>query len=145
MRFFLVKFVSSVVLLAIMPVVTSAARAADLCRDIRLQCNGFEPNWQFTLALDGEGDQVVSFTDPENPDWQTAPLVVEACALQDSPTLILIVTPAPLELDARVRTETCVEPNDEVRPYSVDVRFNQGAQTSTPNRISGTGCCQLVP
>ncbi len=121
------------------------ANGADLCRDIALQCDGFEPNWQFTLGLDSGGDPLVSFIDPENPDWQSDPLVVAACAIQDSASQILIVTPAPLELDARVRSENCVQPNDEVRPYSVQVRFNQGAQTGSPRRISGTGCCKLAP
>ncbi len=131
--------------LAAAPAVSTVAGAADICRDIRLQCDGFEPNWQFTLGLDGEGDQVVRFTDPENPDWQTAPLIVEACALQVSASEIHITSPGPLELDARVRTESCVEPNDEVRPYSIQASFNQGAQTSSPRRVSGPGCCKLAP
>lgn len=145
MRLNLVHLVSSAVMLTALPAVSTVALAADICRDIRLQCDGFEPNWQFTLGLDGEGDQVVRFIDPENPNWQTEPFIVEACALQVSAPEIHITSPAPLELDARVRTESCVEPNDEVRPYSIEASFNQGAQTSSPRRVSGTGCCKLAP
>lgn len=140
-RSILFSLITPVIVLTIAP----AALAADLCRDIALQCDGFEPNWQFALGMDSEGDQVVSFIDPENPDWQANPLIVEACAIQDSASQILVITPAPLELDARVRLETCVEPNDEVRAWAVEVRFNQGAQTDSARRISGTGCCKLAP
>ena len=141
LRPILCSLITPVIFLTIAP----AALAADLCSDVALQCDGFEPNWQFTLGMDSEGDQVVSFIDPENPDWQINPLIVEACAFRDSASHLFIITPQPLELDARVRSETCVEPNDEVRPLAVEVRFNQGAQTGNPNRISGTGCCKLAP
>ena len=122
-----------------------AAFAADLCRDVALQCDGFEPNWQFNVGMDSEGDQVLSFTDPENPDWQTRPLIVEACVQAISPDELHITSAGPLELDARLISETCVEPDDEVRPISIKASFNQGAETSNPNRVSGTGCCKLLP
>ena len=145
LRSMLFSFVAPFVFLPLAPAaVSTVAGAADLCRDIALQCDGFEPNWQFALGMDSEGEQGVSFIDPENPDWQANPLIVEACAIQDSASQILVITPAPLELDARVRLETCVEPNDEVRSWAVEVRFNQGAQTDSARRISGTGCCKLA-
>ena len=123
LRSILFSFVTPVFFLTLAPaVIPTVAGAADICRDIALQCDGFEPNWQFALGMDSEGDQVVSFIDPENPDWQANPLIVAACAIQDSASQILVITPAPLELDARVRLETCVEPNDEVRPWAVEVR-----------------------
>lgn len=122
-----------------------AAFAADLCRDVALQCGGFEPNWNFTVGMDSEGDQVLSFTDPENPDWQTAPLIVEACVLAISPDELHVTSAGPLDLDAQLISETCVEPNDEVLPISINASFNQGAQTANPNRVSGTGCCKLLP
>ena len=125
--------------------VAPTAFAADLCRDVSLHCDGFEPSWQFTVGMDSEGDQVLSFTDPENPDWQSAPLVVEACVLAISPDELHITSSGPLDLDAQLISENCVEPNDEVRPISIKASFNQGAQTSSPNRVSGTGCCKLLP
>jgi len=125
--------------------VAPAAFAADLCRDVNLHCRGFEPNWQFTLGMDDEGDQVLSFADPENRDWQTRPLIVEACVLAISPDELHVTSAAPLELDAQLISETCVEPNDEERPISITATFNQGAETSSPNRVSATGCCKLLP
>ena len=125
--------------------VAPTAFAADLCRDVSLHCDGFEPSWQFTVGMDSEGDQVLSFTDPENPDWQSAPLVVEACVLAISPDELHITSSGPLDLDAQLISENCVEPNDEVRPISIKASFNQGAQTSSPRRLSGTGCCKLLP
>ena len=54
-----------------------AARAADIyCVPIQIKCDGFEPNWNFALTT----DNTLKFTDPENPDWQTKPLIIEACA-----------------------------------------------------------------
>jgi len=122
-----------------------AAFAADLCRDVNIHCRGFEPSWQFTVGLDEEGDQVLSFADPENPDWQTTPLVVEACVLAISPEELHVTSAGPLELDAQLISETCVEPNDEERPISINASFNQGAETAKPNRVSGIGCCKLLP
>jgi hypothetical protein len=122
-----------------------AAFAADLCRNVNLHCRGFEPNWQFTVGMDEEGDQVVSFADPENPDWQSAPLIVETCVLAISPEELHVTSAPPLALDAQLISQSCVEPNDEVRPISVTASFNQGAETSNPNRVSGTGCCKLLP
>jgi len=121
------------------------ALAADLCREVNLHCRGFEPSWQFTAGMDDEGDQVLSFADPENPDWQTAPLIVEACVLAVSPEELHVTSAGPLDLDAKLISETCVEPNDEERPISIRATFNQGAQTGNPNRLTGTGCCKLLP
>ena len=121
-------------LLAIAP---PAARAADIyCVPIQLKCGGFEPNWNFDLT----SDNTLKFTDPENPDWQTRPLTVEACA-RPARNGYTIRTGGPLNLSARVRRERCVEPNDQVRNYSVSATFRQGAEGSNPRTVSGTGCC----
>src|SRR3712207_2767240 len=116
------------------------ARAADLCVDLALQCNGFEPNWQFTFDPGANGG-TVSFTDPENPNWETEPLVVEGCLLQGSPNDYELNTNEPLSLQASITEQTCVEPSGETSGFSVSATFNQGALTSTPNRVTGTGCC----
>ena len=116
------------------------ARGADLCVDLALKCNGFEPNWQFTFDPEASGG-VVSFTDPENPNWETEPLVVEGCLLQGSPNDYELNTDAPLSLQASITEQTCVEPSGETSDFSVSATFNQGALTSTPNRVNGTGCC----
>lgn len=115
------------------------ARAADLdCEPIRLTCSGFEPNWLFELP----GDGTVRFTDPENPDWQERPLVVSVCARRISADRIDIDSGPPLNLSAVVRHEQCVEPNDEVRPFSVKARFVQGAAGgASPGQVFGVGCC----
>jgi hypothetical protein len=119
-------------------------QAADLCLDTHFRCNGFEPNWQFTTTRDNAGKPVVSFIDPENPDWETAPLVVAGCLRQGSPNDFEVTTDEPLSLVASIVGQSCTEPNDDVTNFSVTVSFNQGAQTPTPNRIDGTGCCQIV-
>jgi len=122
------------VLIAVSP---PAARAADLyCVPLQLTCGGFEPNWNFDLTR----DNTLKFTDPENPDWQTRPLTVTACA-RPARNGYTIRTDAPLELSARVTRGRCVEPNDAVRNYSVSVTFRQGAAGSNPRTVSGTGCC----
>lgn len=114
-----------------------AVRAADLyCEPIQLNCGGFEPNWNFELAT----DNTLKFTDPENPNWQTRPLTIDACARRAG-NGYTIEAGAPLDMSARVRRERCVEPNDQVRAYSISIRFNQGAETSSPRAVSGTGCC----
>ncbi len=121
-------------LLAIAP---PAARAADIyCEPIRLNCGGFEPNWNFALTR----DNTLKFTDPENPNWQTRPLTIDACARRAG-SGYSIEAGAPLDMSAQVRRERCVEPNDRVRDYSISIRFNQGAETSSPRSVSGTGCC----
>ncbi|WP_026379557.1 hypothetical protein [Afifella pfennigii] len=122
----------------------AGALAADACLDIRFQCSGFEPNWQFTTSLDGAGNQVVTFVDPENPNWQTAPIVVDACVLQGSPNDFEVTTGGPLDLIASIVGQSCVEPNDEVTDFSVTASFNQGAETASPNPVTGTGCCVRV-
>jgi hypothetical protein len=122
----------------------SAARSADLCLDTAFRCNGFEPNWQFTATEDDTGSPVVSFTDPENPDWQSAPLVVGGRVRQGSPNDFEVTTDEPLSLVANIVGQSCTEPNEEVTDFSVTVTFNQGAQTPAPNRVEGTGCCRIL-
>jgi hypothetical protein len=117
--------------------VPPAAPAADIyCVPLKLTCAGFEPNWKFELATDNR----LNFTDPENPDWQTRPLTVEACA-RPARNGYIITAGAPLELSARVTRARCVEPNDQVREYSVSITFKQGAAGSSPRTVNGTGCC----
>lgn len=115
------------------------AAAADLgCEPIRLTCSGFEPNWMLELP----GDGTVRFTDPENPDWEVRPLVVSACARSNAAGTISIHSGAPLNLAATVRHEQCVEPNEEVRPFSIEASFVQGvAGGASPAQVSGVGCC----
>jgi hypothetical protein len=120
------------------------ARAADLCLDMPIQCNGFEPNWRFVTDVDGEGGTTVRFTDPENPSWETEPLVIESCLLQGSPNDFELSTPEPLALIASIVEQSCVEPNDDVLGFSVTATFNQGALTPNPNRVEGTGCCKRL-
>jgi hypothetical protein len=121
-----------------------SAFSADLCLDTVFRCNGFEPNWQFTTTRDDAGNPVVSFVDPENPDWQTEPLVVRSCLLQGSPNDFEVTTDEPLSLVANIVGQSCTEPNDDVTDFSVTVTFNQGAQTPAPNRVEGTGCCRIL-
>jgi len=113
-----------------------AAAAEVHCAPVKLTCGGFEPNWNFELAEDG----TMKFTDPENPDWQTKPLTVKACA-QVATKGFIIKAGAPLDLSANVIQKRCVEPNDKVRPYSISIKFKQGATGSNPHTVSGTGCC----
>ncbi|HEX2257899.1 MAG TPA: hypothetical protein VHG92_14605 [Afifellaceae bacterium] len=117
----------------------TAERAADLdCQPIRLTCSGFEPNWLFDLR----GDGTIRFTDPENPDWESRPLTASVCARQLSSGTIEIVSAAPLNLSSIVRAEQCIEPNEEVRPFSIDASFVQGAAGgANPAQVSGVGCC----
>jgi len=121
-------------LIAIAP---PAARAADLyCEPVQIKCGGFEPNWNFELTT----NNTLKFTDPENPNWQTRPLTIDACARRAG-NGYTIEAGSPLDLSARVKRERCVEPNDQVRDYSISIRFNQGAETGSPRAVSGTGCC----
>jgi hypothetical protein len=115
------------------------ARAADLlCEPIRLTCSGFEPNWLFELP----GDGTIRFTDPENPDWQERPLVVSVCSRRLASGVIDIDAAAPLNLTATVRAEQCIEPNEEVQPFSIEASFVQGAAGGmSPGMVSGVGCC----
>jgi hypothetical protein len=122
----------------------SGVRAADLCLGDRFQCNGFEPNWQLFTGTDASGDTVVRFTDPENPNWQTAPLVVHGCLLQGSPNDFELTTDAPLSLVANIVGQSCTEPNGDLTDFSVTVTFNQGAETPNPTRVDGTGCCKRL-
>jgi hypothetical protein len=117
------------------------ALAADLCIDLRLQCDGFEPNWQFTTSVNLVGRTVVVFTDPENPNWETRPLVADGCMLQGSPNDYELTTGAPLSLIASITEQSCTLTNDEVVGFSVSARFVQGALGSTPRPVTGPGCC----
>ena len=119
---------------------TTPVMAADLaCEPIEITCSGFEPNWRFSLANDGK----LSFTDPENPGWETKPLVVKACGARLPNGDIELTAGAPLDLDASITSEHCVEPDDTERPYSVDIKFTQGAGGGAdPRSVTGTGCCR---
>jgi hypothetical protein len=121
----------------IVAVAPPAARAADLyCEPIQIKCGGFEPNWSFELTT----DNALKFTDPENPNWETKPVTVDACARRAG-NGYTIEAGSLLDMSAQVKRERCVEPNDQVRDYSLSIRFNQGAETSSPRAVSGTGCC----
>jgi hypothetical protein len=132
-------FVSVVGLTAAM----APASAADLCLDLKFRCDGFEPNWQLFTDT-AEGDTVVRFTDPENPDWETEPLIVDSCLLQGSPNDFELTTDAPLSLIANIVGQSCIQPNEDVTDFSVTVTFIQGALSGNPNQVEGTGCCQLL-
>lgn len=96
--------------------------AADVpCAEVRLLCSGFEPNWRFTL--DGT---MITFLDPESPNGLDNPLVLPACAMTVSGARTDVTAGGPLDLEATVAAETCIQPNEEVWPFSVDATFNQG-------------------
>ena len=113
----------------------SAADAA--CVPISVKCAGFEPNWHFEFLSRSR----LVFTDPENPDWQSRPLVVSACARAGAGGQVEISTGAPLDLTARIKENSCIAPNDDVHPFEISIRFRQGAKTSTGRLVKGTGCC----
>lgn len=131
-----VLLASAAAVLALIAAPPLAAAAEVYCTPVKLSCGGFEPNWNFDLAQDG----TMKFTDPENPDWQTKPLTVKACA-RVATKGFTIEAGAPLDLSANVIHKRCVEPNDKVRPYSISITFKQGAAGNTPRTVSGTGCC----
>lgn len=115
-----------------------AASAADIpCKKIKLTCSGFEPNWAFTLP----GNGTIKFTDPQNPNYQTAPIVIAACAHPLPGNQISITAGAPLVLSATVQTQTCTQPSGQTRPFSIAISYKQGAQSNAPMQISGNGCC----
>ncbi len=118
----------------------TATVAADLaCEPLEITCSGFEPNWQFRVTGDGK----LSFTDPENPGWETKPLEVKACGVRLPDGDIELTAGAPLNLGASITPERCVEPNDAERPYSVEIKFTQGAGGGgNPGPVTGTGCCR---
>jgi hypothetical protein len=119
------------------------ANAADLCLDLRFKCDGFEPNWQLFTDVDG-GNTIVRFTDPENPEWESEPLVVDSCLLQGSPNDFELTTDAPLSLVANIVGQSCTQPNGDLADFSVSVTFIQGALSDHPTQVEGTGCCQMV-
>jgi hypothetical protein len=122
---------------------TASARAADLCLNLEFRCDGFEPNWQLFTDVDG-GDTIVRFTDPENPDWESEPLVVDSCLLQGSANDFKLTTDAPLSLIANIVGQSCTQPNGDLTDFSVTVTFIQGALSDHPAQVEGTGCCQMV-
>lgn len=115
----------------------TVAQAADLaCMPIKLTCSGFEPNWRFVLA-----GNTLRFTDPENPGWETRPLVLAACA-QPQGTGYAISTGAPLDMNATVRRARCTEPSGRPRALSISISYKQGAGGgANPAQVSGNGCC----
>ena len=129
---------------ALFCLVSVSAHATDLCSEVRFKCDGFEPNWQFTTANEA-GRTSVSFIDPENPNWETEPLVVDGCLLQGSPNDFELMTGAPLSLTANIVGQSCIKPNEEETDFSVTVRFVQGAVSDHAAEVEGTGCCQILP
>jgi hypothetical protein len=119
----------------------ASAGAADLCSAAKFECNGFEPNWQFTTGPDGNGEPVVRFLDPENPGWEKGPLVISGCVLQGSPNDFEVTTDAPVSLVANIVGQSCTEPSGDLTDFSVTVTYTQGALSSNPGRVEGTGCC----
>jgi hypothetical protein len=120
------------------------AQAADLCLAFKFKCDGFEPNWQLTTGTGEEGGTVVTFTDPENPNWETDRLIVPSCLLQGSPNDFELTADAPLSLIANIVGQDCVKPNEEHTDFSVTVTYKQGALSSHPAQVEGTGCCQKL-
>jgi hypothetical protein len=129
------------VALAIAASGSAPALGADLCVGLRLLCDGSEPNWQFTTSVNLAGRTVVLFTDPENPGWETRPLVVDGCLLQGSPKDYELTAAPPLSLVASITEQSCTLPNDEAADFSVSVRFVQGALGGNPAEATGPGCC----
>lgn len=121
-----------------------SASAADLCSVASFECNGFEPNWRFVTTTDAAGDVVVEFLDPENPGWESGPLSVGGCVLQGSPNDFEVTGDAPVSLLASIVGQSCTEPNDEVTDFSVTVTYTQGALSSNPRTVQGTGCCRRL-
>jgi len=120
------------------------ANAADLCLAFKFKCDGFEPNWQFTTGADASGGTVVTFIDPENPNWQTDQLIVRSCLLQGSPNDFELTSDEPLSLIANIVGQDCVKPNDDHTDFSVTVTYTQGALSSHPMTVHGPGCCQML-
>ena len=138
---------TAAVLVSFASVIVGAAPApaADLCLGLTFKCDGFEPNWQFTTHVVPEGgDTVVRFTDPENPNWETEPLVVLSCLVQGSPNDFELRTDEPLSLVASIVGQSCVKPSEEVTDFSAIVSYIQGALSDHPRRVEGPGCCQLL-
>ncbi len=149
--FRLPSFLIFVAIVAAGPVglTASTGRAADQCLDVRLACSGFEPNWQFVTGLDGEGDATITFTDPENPDGGLQPVILEGCVLSRAGgDGFQVLSGAPVDIEATVTPVECVEPNDAVQPYTIDIIYNQGSAgegtAAAGSRISGTGCCLIA-
>jgi uncharacterized membrane protein len=117
--------------------IATAAQAADhACVPVKLTWAGSEPFWSFRLP----GNNTVRFSDPANPNWLTQPLVLPACAHPDG-TGYVITAGAPLNLNATVRKQRCVEESERVRRYSISISYRQGASGGTPMQVSGPGCC----
>jgi uncharacterized membrane protein len=126
-----------ILLAAALAAIATAAPAADhACVPVKLTCGGSEPFWSFRLP----GNNTVRFSDPANPNWQKQPLVLPACAHPDGSGYV-ITAGAPLNLNATVRKQRCVEENDRVRRYSISISYVQGADGGTQTQVSGPGCC----
>lgn len=119
------------------PLSGGASAGDTACQPISLKCAGFEPNWHFEFR----GRSKLLFTDPENPGWQSSPLVVSACARTGAGGEVRISAGAPLDLTARVNENACTAPNEDVHPFEISIRFRQGAETSPGRLVNGTGCC----
>jgi hypothetical protein len=52
-----------------------------------------------------------------------------------------VTTDAPVSLVASIVGQSCTEPNGDLTDFSVTVTFTQGALSSNPNQVQGTGCC----
>jgi hypothetical protein len=119
--------------------IATAAAAADLgCHRVKFTCSGFEPNWAFRLSAG-----TLKFTDPENSNGGTPPIVIPACATHLSGNQTSITAGAPLGLSATVTHQSCVEPNGTTtRPFSISISYTQGAAGGTPRQVSGNGCCR---
>lgn len=127
-----------VLALCLATLLSGGASAADTaCVPISLKCAGFEPNWH----LEFRGRSKLLFTDPENPDWQSRPLIVSACARTGAGRQVQISAGAPLDLTARVNENACTAPNDDVYPFEISIRFRQGAGTGAGRLVDGVGCC----
>jgi len=61
--------------------------------------------------------------------------------LQGSPNDFEVTTDAPVSLVANIVGQSCTEPNGDLTDFSVTVTYTQGALSSNPGRVEGTGCC----
>ncbi len=136
--------VAAIIAFAAGVVIGAPAGAADLCLGLKFKCDGFEPSWEFITGTDSAGAKVVTFIDPENPNWESEPLVVDDCVLQGSPNDFEVTSDAPLSLIANIVGQGCTKPNDEQTNFSVTVTYTQGALSSHPMTVQGTGCCEML-
>lgn len=129
--------------LVVMP--GSGVQAADTCAQTQIQCIGFEPNFRFTTGFDLDGKGAVTFIDPENPEWETEPLILAACVTPNQKGGYFLTSADPVRLQASVSAGDCTQPDDNVRPWSARVDFVQGALGDAPKAMSGRACCIVKP